>query len=285
MDYKKPVEVVSAMIQSGNDKLKLHPIDLFIRGTLSGMLLGIGTTLAVTGAVQTGVPLVGAFLFPICFVIVVLMGLELVTGSFAILPMAYFDSRQGITPVVKNWLIVYCANLFGALLYAFLFWSATTQFGQTHESPLIPAISKIAELKTIGYGQLGTLGLGAAFVKGILCNWMVSMGVVLAMCSASTSGKIIAAWIPIFMFFAQGFEHAVVNMFVIPAGMLFGAKVTIADWWLYNQIPVTLGNIVGALLFTAGALYLTYSRKSTSQKNVSEQKPANTAVLPEAKVA
>jgi formate/nitrite transporter FocA (FNT family) len=71
-------------------------------------------------------------------------------------------------------------------------------------------------------------------------------------------GKIAAAWLPIVTFFAQGFEHTVVNMFIIPTGMLMGAKVSIFQWWVWNQIPVTLGNIVGGLLFTGLALYATY---------------------------
>ena len=87
------------------------------------------------------------------------------------------------------------------------------------------------------------------------------MGVVMAMTSTSTAGKIVAMWLPIMTFFAQGFEHSVVNMFVIPAGMLFGAHVSLADWWLWNQLPVTLGNIVGGGLFTGIALYVTYARR------------------------
>ena len=98
------------------------------------------------------------------------------------------------------------------------------------------------------------------FVKAILCNWMVCLGVVMAMSSTSTIGRIAGAWMPILVFFAQGFEHSVVNMFVIPAGMLMGANVTVADWWLWNEIPVTLGNLVGGLLFTGLALYVTYGR-------------------------
>jgi formate transporter len=86
--------------------------------------------------------------------------------------------------------------------------------------------------------------------------------VVLAMTTSSTIGKIAAAWLPISVFFAQGFEHTVVNMFVIPTGMLMGAKVTVADWWLWNQIPVTLGNIVGGFVFTGLALYLTHKPAS-----------------------
>ncbi|ANH83631.1 formate transporter [Niabella ginsenosidivorans] len=281
MDYKKPAEVVALMIQSGTDKGRLGTTDLFVRGALSGMLLGIGTTLAVTGSTQTGIPIVGALLFPICFVVVVLMGLELVTGSFALLPAAYFHKSLSIGSLLRNLMIVYSANLFGALLYVFLFWASLTSFGQTSGSPLIPAIVKIAEAKTTGYGQLGGAGIATAFTKGILCNWMVTMGVVLALTSSSTIGKIIAAWIPVFMFFAQGFEHAVVNMFLIPAGMLFGAKVTLSDWWVYNQIPVTLGNIAGALLFTAAALYITYGRENKPAASSTTRSQTPKAIVPE----
>jgi formate/nitrite transporter FocA (FNT family) len=80
----------------------------------------------------------------------------------------------------------------------------------------------------------------------------------MAMTSTSTVGKIAATWLPIFLFFALGFEHAVVNMFVIPTGMMLGAKVSVTDWWLWNQIPVTLGNLVGGFVFTGLALYATY---------------------------
>jgi len=40
--------------------------------------------------------------------------------------------------------------------------------------------------------------------------------------------------------------------------MLLGAKTTAESWWLWNQIPVTLGNLCGGMLFTGLALYSTY---------------------------
>lgn len=258
MDYKKPADVVESIIQSGMDKIKLSVMDLFIRGTLAGAILGFGTTLAVTATVQTGLGIIGALIFPACFVIVVLMGFELVTGSFAVLPAAYFDRKIGMRQMLKNLLIVFMANLFGALLYAVLFWISLTNFGHTENSQLATAIIKIAEAKTIGYAQYGGAGLATVITKGILCNWMVTMGVVMSLTSSSTLGKILAAWLPVFIFFAQGFEHAVVNMFVIPAGMLFGAKVSFQNWWLSNQLPATLGNILGGVIFTALSLYLTH---------------------------
>ena len=96
------------------------------------------------------------------------------------------------------------------------------------------------------------------FVKGILCNWMVSLAVVASMAASSVIGKMAAIWGPVMLFFSQGFEHAVVNMFVIPVGMMMGADVTVQDWWMWNQIPVTLGNIVGGMVFTGMAIYLTH---------------------------
>jgi formate/nitrite transporter len=278
MDYRKPAEVVELMIQSGKDKVKNSPLNLLILGALSGAILGFGTTLAITATVQTGIGIVGAAIFPACFVIVVVMGFELVTGSFAVLPAAWFDRQIGMQQMLKNLLLVYLGNLLGALVYAALFWVSVTNFGHTGNSPIAAAIVKIAEAKTIGYAQYGGAGLTTAFTKGILCNWMVTMGVVMSLTSSSTLGKIVAAWIPVFIFFAQGFEHAVVNMFVIPAGMLLGAKVTLKDWWLINQIPATLGNLVGGVVFTALALYLTHGRKRMApakpsmdaQKNVLE---------------
>ena len=120
---------------------------------------------------------------------------------------------------------------------------------------------KIAESKTIGYAQFGGAGIITVITKGILCNWMVTMAIVMSLTSSSALGKILAAWLPVFIFFAQGFEHAVVNMFVIPAGMLLGAKVTVSDWWFSNQLWATFGNILGGVIFTALALYLTHGRK------------------------
>src|SRR5690625_2773685 len=99
-------------------------------------------------------------------------------------------------------------------------------------------------------------GLITMFVNALLCNWMVTMGAVMNFTSKSTVGKIAAMWLPIFIFFAQGFEHAVVNMFVIPTAMLLGADINFSDWWLWNQIPVTIGNFLSGLLLTALTLHL-----------------------------
>ena len=258
MDYVKPADVATSMIEAGVKKLALPPRDLLIRGALSGALLGAATTLALTGAATTGQPLVGALIFPVALVIIVLLGLELVTGSFAIVPLAWLEGKATWSGVIANWSWVYLANLLGCIAFGLLIAISLTNMGKAEVTGVAARIVAAAEAKTIANEAIGTAGMVSLFVKGILCNWLVSLGVVLAMTSNSTIGKIAATWWAIFLFFALGFEHAVVNMFLIPTGMLLGAKVSVYDWWVWNQIPVTLGNIVGGFVFTGLALYATY---------------------------
>ena len=265
MDYAKPTDVVTTMIESARNKLALAPRDLVIRGMLSGALLGTATSLAFTGALSTGQPLVGALIFPVSLVMIVLLGLELVTGSFALLPLARLEHGIVTRRVIANWSWVFLGNLIGSVAYGALIAIALTNMGATPPAGVAARIVQIAELKTTGYAALGFAGLVSCFVKAMLCNWLVCLAIVLAMTTTSTIGKIACAWMPIFIFFAQGFEHSVVNMFIIPTGMMMGAKVTVADWWLWNQIPVTLGNLVGGFTFTGLAIYMTYKPRAAGK--------------------
>lgn len=258
MDYAKPSDVVASMVDASLKKLALAPRDIMIRGAMSGALLGAATTLAFTAAITTGQPLVGALIFPVSLVMIVLLGLELVTGSFAIVPLARLEGKASWNAVIANWSWVFVANLLGSLAFGALIAISLTNMGRVEVAGVAARIVAVAEAKTIANAAIGTAGMVSVFVKAILCNWLVCLGVVMAMTSTSTVGKIAATWLPIFLFFALGFEHAVVNMFVIPTGMLLGAKVSLSDWWLWNQIPVTLGNIVGGFVFTGLALYTTY---------------------------
>ena len=258
MDYIKPADLVKNMVTAGEAKASLSIKDLLIRGFLSGALLGFATSLALTAAAQTNTALVGALLFPVGFVMIVLLGFELVTGSFAVTTLAAVDDRKSWSQVTANLTWVFLANLIGSIVYGVLLYVVLTDMGTGAPSGIAAKIVSIAEAKTIGYASHGFAGLVTVFVKAILCNWMVCLGVVMAMTSHSTVGKIVAMWLPVITFFAQGFEHSVVNMFVIPTGMLLGAKVSFSDWWLWNQIPVTLGNLVGGFLFTGLFLYWTY---------------------------
>ncbi|HXP60307.1 MAG TPA: formate/nitrite transporter family protein [Dongiaceae bacterium] len=258
MDYVKPVEVVKAMLAAGDAKAGLPVKDLLIRGLLSGALLGFATSLAFTATAQTNIPLVGALVFPVGFVMIVLLGLELVTGSFALVMLAGVDRRRRWPVVFANLCWVFLGNLIGSLIYGALLYAVLTNGGSEAPGGIAAKIVAAAEAKTNAYAAHGMAGMVTVLCKSVLCNWMVCMGVVMAMTSQSTVGKMVAAWLPILVFFAQGFEHSVVNMFLIPTGMMLGANVSVANWWIWNQIPVTLGNLAGGFLFVGLFLYWTY---------------------------
>ena len=261
MDYVLPAEILSDALRAAEKKTHLSVRDLLIRGALAGVFLGYATSLAVL-AVSQGLPaIVGAIVFPVGFVMLVLLGLELATGNFALLPAALLDRRITLSAMLRNWGWVYAGNLLGSVLYAYLLYAAITNFGTANGGPLGDQLRQIAVKKTLAYEALGAAGWATAFVKGLLCNWMVTVGTMLAFASRSTAGKILGMWLPITTCFSHGYEHSIVNMFVIPAGIFLGAPVPMAKWWLWNQIPVTLGNIVAGALLTGIALWLTYGQR------------------------
>ncbi len=274
MDYVTPKELVQEAILSAKKKSALSISDMMIRGFLAGAFLAFATSLAVIVTSQGLPPIVGAILFPVGFVILCLLGLELATGNFALLPIGLAAREVSLAKLLRNWGWVYLGNLAGSVFYAYLFYLTVTNFGATSSGPVGELLKAAAQKKTLAYMALGSSGWATAFVKGILCNWMVTIGAVLALVSRSTVGKVVAMWLPIMTFFAQGFEHSIVNMFIVPAGMMFGAPVSIGHWLLWNQIPVTIGNIVSGALLTGLPLYATYRVKTSLSSATTEMADA-----------
>lgn len=257
---------MDGVVRAAERKVALPVTDLLVRGILSGVFLGYATSLAMVVQSQGLPPFLGAAVFPVGIALIVLLGLELATGNFASLTMGLTAGRVRVGELIRNWGWVYAANLTGAALYAVLFCLVLTRFGASSGGDLGEQVRQLTEKKTLAYAAIGPAGWAVASVSGVLCNWLVALGTaVLPLASRSTLGKIGALWLPIMTFFALGYEHAIVNMYVIPAGMLLGASVSLTDWWLWNQIPVTIGNIIGGAVFAGAALHVTYGRRGPSQ--------------------
>src|SRR5262249_50666929 len=154
-----PADVAAAMVESGRRKLALPPRDLLIRGLLSGAILGIATSLAFTGAVSTGQPLVGAIIFPVGLIFIVLLGLELITGSFALCPLPWLKGDANAGTILSNWTWVFIANLIGSVAYGGLIAIALTNMGAIEPAGVAARIVQIAEAKTTGYAAFGTAGM------------------------------------------------------------------------------------------------------------------------------
>src|SRR5881227_20198 len=260
MSYLAPSEFVTKMVDAGETKIFMATKDSFIRAYMAGAILALAAAWAVSCSVATGYPLIGAILFPVGFCMLYLLGFDLLTGVFVLAPLALIDKRPGVTlnGVLRNWGLVFLGNFAGALTVAFMMAFVTT-FGFTQEPDKVgAAIGNIGEGRTLGYAAHGAAGMATLFFRGMLCNWMVSTGVVGAMISTTVPGKVIAMWMPILVFFYMVFEHSVVNMFLFPSGLMLHAKFSILDYFIWNEIPTVLGNLVGGLAFTGLTLYATH---------------------------
>ena len=196
------------------------------------------------------------------------MKFDLLTGVFTLVPLALLDKRAGCTfgQLMRNWGLVFVGNFIGAMTVAF-FASFILTYGYATDGGAIAAkVGSIGESRTLGYKEHGLGGWFTIFIRGMLCNWMVSMGVVGAMISTSASSKMMAMWMPIMLFFYMAFEHSIVNMFLFPFSMIMGGDFTIVDYLVWNEIPTVLGNLAGGLLFVGLPLYFTHVRTSERQK-------------------
>ncbi len=260
MSYLVPSEFVTKMVDAGESKIFMSTRDTLIRAYMAGAILALAAVFAITVAVQTGSPLIGAILFPVGFVMLYLMGFDLLTGVFVLTPLALIDKRPGVTigGVLRNWGLVFVGNFAGALTVAFLMAIIFTYGFSIEPDAVGKKIAGIGVSRTLGYEKYGAAGMLTLFIRGMLCNWMVSMGVVGAMISTSVTGKVVAMWMPIMLFFAMAFEHSVVNMFLFPSAMMMGGDFSIMDYLIWNEIPTALGNLVGGLAFTGLTLYTTH---------------------------
>jgi len=260
VSYNPPAVVLDRMTDAAEAKLAQSVASMLLRSSLAAGILSLAVCLAVTVAVQTQLKIAGAVIFPVGFVLLILLGLDLVTGNFAVVPLPILRGRPRSLPsVLRNWGWIFLGNLLGSLATACFVATSMTMGFSGAQPPETASIVAIAEAKTKLYEAAGASGMLAVFVRAILCNWMVTLGVVMAFSSQSAIGKIAGMWLPIMLFFGLGYEHSVVNMFVIPLGMLLGAPVTVSEWWLWNQVPVTLGNMVGGFVLTGWALHAAHA--------------------------
>jgi formate/nitrite transporter len=269
MAYIEPSEFVTKMVDAGESKIYMSIKDTLIRAFMAGAILGLAAIFAITVAVKTGSPLVGAVLFPVGFIMLYLMKFDLLTGVFTLVPLALLDKRPGVTVsgVMRNWGLVFVGNFAGAMTTAFLM-SFILTYGYSIEGGAIAEkVASIGESRTVGYQAHGFAGWITIFIRGMLCNWMVSMGVVGAMISTSAGAKMAAMWMPVMLFFFMGFEHSIVNMFLFPFSMIMGGEFTVYDYLVWNELPTVLGNLAGGLLLVGLPLYYTHVRTSPARKS------------------
>jgi len=258
MTYKPPKEIARAGIQTGATKAKLSWDKALVAGFLAGAYIAIAGLLAIT--VSAGMPeriwgtlptfFTGA-VFSLGLILVILAGSELLTGNLALVPLAAMTGRASVRRLAENWLFVLIGNLLGSLFVAYFL---AVESGVVTADLVVDRLSAIAHKKGVAETEW------QIFLRAVGCNWLVCLAVWMALAAEDVAGKVLAIFFPIMAFVAMGFDHVVANMFFIPAAIF--ADLPDITWWdaLHNWLFAFLGNLVGAVVFVAGAYWFLYAR-------------------------
>lgn len=260
-DHVSPYQIGRDVASDAAKKAEFNAPQLLVRSFLCTPFLGFAVALTAHLTAQ-GVPAgVAGLVFPVGYIMLWSLGLEMATGSFSVMSIGVCAGAVRMTALLRNWILTYAGNLAGGIFFAALLWFSLTKGGGQEADGLLAVIGKIAEKKT-SYSHYGIAGWFSAIGMGVLCNWLVSLAPIIAKASRNVAGKALLIWLPLATFFSIGFEHAIVNMFVFPLAMIVNPDITFFDWWVWNQIPVTIGNIAGAVIFNSVLWYKSHSAGS-----------------------
>jgi len=272
-DELLPAEMATKAQDIGIKKAHLDFLSTLALAVLAGAFIALGCIFFTVSQTGGGVPwgigrVIGGLTFSLGLILVIVGGAELFTGNNLII-MAWASRHLSTWRVLRNWGIVYIGNLFGAIATAlFVFW------GQHYE--MADGAVGLTALD-IGLNKVN-LDFTQAVILGMLCNAMVCMAVWLTYSARTTFGRIAAIIFPISGFIAAGFEHCVANMYFIPFAIFVKGGASDAFWqnigttpaaydgltwgpfFLNNLLPVTIGNIIGGVVFVALVYWVIYLR-------------------------
>jgi len=258
--FLSPAETTQAITDNGRRVLTQRRSRTVVLSLLAGFYIAFGAALATVvtqdAAAHLGVGvsrLLGGSVFSLGLMLVVVCGAELFTGN-SLLVKAALQREISWGKIAENWTVVILGNLVGSLFFAWLM----TETGLWRSGQLGTHAVGIAAAKC-------QLDFWPAFVRGILCNWLVCLAVFMATAARDIVSKMLACYMPIMAFVASGFEHNVANMYFIPAGLFIDRALglqTVGLTWgnflIGNLVPVTLGNIVGGVVFVAFAYWFVH---------------------------
>ncbi|MDP4096137.1 formate/nitrite transporter family protein [Paenibacillus sp. P96] len=273
----KPKQIAELTVETGVHKAHNPWQTAVILGFLAGAFIALGFLLDIRviasapeewGSIAT---FIGAAVFPVGLVLVLLGGGELLTGNMMAVPLARIAGRITTGEAVRNLVLITLSNFAGALFVAYFFGHVV---GLTASDPYLEKVVEMA-------GHKIQASFWQSYLSGIGCNWLVALAVWLSYGSDSMSGKILGIWFPTMAFVAIGFQHVVANMFLIPAA-IFEGHFTWLDY-IRNFVPVWLGNLTGGAVFVAGAYWIAYLKKEqTTPKTHAHAIGEKEAVRPQA---
>jgi len=245
---RSPAETYMALADKGAANSQKPIIKIFHQSFVSGCYVGFAGLLSLSiagniGPAAAAAPglqkMVFGALFPVNLLLILLSGGQLFTGNTATVPMAVLEGKATMGDLARSWTVSILGNILGCGSFAAAALYAGFLVGGTQQLAITTTMAKTS------------MSFGQAFVKAVMCNWMVCMAVFLSEAARDLGGKMVGIWFPISAFVAMSMEHSVANMFLIPAGIMAGANVSVAQVILKNLIPVCLGNAFAGVVCVA----------------------------------
>jgi formate/nitrite transporter len=256
---KTPSEIAAVAVKAGVAKSRASATALVVLGFLGGSFVAMAAVASHTVSCSLGiwagpsaVRLISGMVFSVGIVMVIVGGAELFTGN-SLMVMALLDRRIRSGELIRNWVIVYFANMAGAIFVAWLYYE--TELWQPIDGACAQALITTAIRKS-------SIHFWPAFFRGALCNWLVCMGVWMSYSADDVVGRVVPLSMAVSSFVMCGAEHSVANMFYMPVGLMVSST-PLAEWLAgfgRNLVPVTLGNIVGGGLLVAVMYWWAYMR-------------------------
>jgi formate/nitrite transporter len=294
VQLKTSKETLLACQQIGIAKSKMPWAETLVLAFLAGGYIALAGFLSIIiGGGQNpdvsagNVAFIKGAVFPFGLMAVVIAGADLFTGNTMMLAPGVLNRKISILSLFRNWGLVYFGNFVGSVFVAYFLCDLTnltdgcafTPTGSTKCTTYSTVAYKVAQAKM-------SIGWGAAFLRGIGCNWLVCLSLYQAVASEDVVSKIWAIWWPVMAFVAMGFEHSVANMFFVPVGLMLGYQpgytgneYTFGDFLWKNLIPVTLGNILGGFFFVGTLYWFLYGREKQAVPGASGPAVAKTPVV------
>lgn len=255
-----PEEILNISSETGVKKVEKSFLAKCILGFIGGAMISLGYLAYVrisaefTGTLAGLGKLLGAAVFPIGLIVILLAGGELVTGNMMAVSAALLKKKVSFGKWLINLITITLANAAGALFVAFFFGHILEL---TSHGAYAQQVLSIAEHKTES-------GFLLCFLSGIGCNWFVGLALWLCYGAKSDTGKMLGIWFPVMTFVVIGFQHSIANLFLIPAAMFEGHFNFII--LMQNFIPVFLGNYVGGGIFVSTFYYFAFMHNKKSVK-------------------
>jgi len=223
-----------------------------VRSMLAGMYVAAAIVLIFTigGSLSATSPGAVRLLMGVCFggalTIVIFAGSELFTGSNLVLTLGVLTKKASMRDLLSNWVWTWIGNLMGSVLVAWM----VIQAGLFDADPIKGFVLTLVDKKM-------NLPPDQLILRAILANWLVCLGVWMAVRIKSETARVLMIWWCMFTFITSGYEHSIANMCGLMLGVLLphSQGITLTGYW-YNLGLSTFGNIIGGAVFVAGMYWL-----------------------------